>query len=139
MVDLPADRHHPQKRLRPFAAGELSLFWGLASVPLLLTLSLFIGLLLPWPFLGMLVIYFLLNLGYSFTLKRAVLLDVIVLAGLYTMRIMAGAASIDTWPSSWLLAFNILVPEPCSGETLCGTGNHECLARETVQVRGTRV
>jgi 4-hydroxybenzoate polyprenyltransferase len=47
-----------------------------------------------------------LNLGYSFTLKRVVILDVIVLAGLYTMRIMAGAASVDIWPSSWLLAFS---------------------------------
>ena len=54
----------------------------------------------------MLVIYFLLNLGYSFTLKRVALLDVIVLAGLYTMRIMAGSAAVSIWPSSWLLAFS---------------------------------
>jgi len=106
LVDLPADRHHPRKRERPFAAGELSVFWGLAAIPLLLVLSLLISLRLPWPFLGMLVIYFLLNLGYSFTLKRIVLLDVIILAGLYTMRIMAGSAAVSIWPSSWLLAFS---------------------------------
>ena len=106
LVDLPADRHHPRKRQRPFAAGELSLLWGFASIPLLLGLSLLVSLLLPLPFLGMLVIYFVLNLAYSFYLKRIVLLDVIVLAGLYTMRIMAGSASVAIWPSSWLLAFS---------------------------------
>jgi 4-hydroxybenzoate polyprenyltransferase len=106
MVDLPADRRHPWKRHRPFAAGELSLFLGIASIPLLLGSSLLVSLMLPRPFLGMLVIYYLLTLGYSFTLKRIVLLDVIVLAGLYTMRIMAGSASIAIWPSPWLLAFS---------------------------------
>ena len=106
LVDLSADRHHPRKRQRPFAAGELSLLWGLTSIPLLLGLSLLVSLLLPLPFLGMLVIYYLLNLGYSFSLKRVALLDVIVLAGLYTMRIMAGSASVAIWPSAWLLAFS---------------------------------
>jgi 4-hydroxybenzoate polyprenyltransferase len=106
LVDLPADRRHPRKRQRPFAAGDLSLLWGIVSIPLLLGLSLLVSLLLPLPFLGMLVIYFVLNLAYSFYLKRLVLLDVIVLAGLYTTRIMAGSASVDIWPSSWLLAFS---------------------------------
>ncbi len=106
LVDLSDDRRHPRKRQRPFAAGELSLFWGLASIPLLLGLSLLVGLSLPLPFLEMLLLYYVLTLGYSFTIKRVVLLDVILLAGLYTMRIMAGAASVDIWPSSWLLAFS---------------------------------
>lgn len=106
LVDLPADRHHPRKRERPLAAGELPLLWGLASIPLLLGLSLLVSLLLPLPFLGMLVIYFVLNLAYSFYLKQVVLLDVIVLAGLYTMRVTAGSASVAIWPSSWLLAFS---------------------------------
>lgn len=106
LVDLPDDRRHPRKRQRPFAAGEISLLWGLASIPLLLGLSLLVSLFLPFPFLGMLILYYGLTLGYSFTLKRVAILDVIVLAGLYTMRIMAGAASVDIWPSSWLLAFS---------------------------------
>jgi len=106
LVDLTADRHHPRKRERPFAAGELSVFWGLASAPFLLGLSFLVSLALPFPFLGMLVIYYVLNLIYSFYLKGIVLLDVIVLAGLYTMRVMAGSASITVWPSAWLLAFS---------------------------------
>ncbi len=109
LVDLPADRRHPGKRQRPFAAGELPFLWGIASIPLLLGLSLLVSLSLPLPFLGMLVIYFLFNLGYSFSLKRIVLLDVIVLGGLYTMRIMAGSASVGLWPSHWLLAFSMFL------------------------------
>ncbi len=106
LVDLPADRHHPRKRKRPFAAGELSLLSGLISSPLLFGLSLLVGSFLPLPFLAMLVLYFLLNLGYSSYFKRVVLLDVITLAGLYTLRVMAGSASITIWPSTWLLAFS---------------------------------
>jgi 4-hydroxybenzoate polyprenyltransferase len=106
LADLSADRHHPRKRIRPFAAGEFSLFWGLASAPLLFGLSILVARFLPLPFLGMLLLYFFLNLGYSFTIKRIVLLDVIVLAGLYTMRIMAGSASVAIWPSAWLLGFS---------------------------------
>jgi len=105
-VDLPADRHHPRKRQRPFAAGELSLLLGLISIPLLLGLSLLVGSWLPLPFLEMLALYYLLNLAYSFYLKQVVLLDVIILAGLYTLRIMAGSASVMIWPSTWLLAFS---------------------------------
>ena len=109
LVDLSADRHHPRKRQRPFAAGELSLLWGLGSIPLLLGLSLLVSVFLPVRFLGMLLLYFVLNLGYSFTLKKVVLLDVLILAGLYTMRIMAGSAAVSIWPSPWLLAFSIFL------------------------------
>ncbi len=106
LADLDADRRHPHKRHRSLAAGELPLLWALVSVPLLLGLALLIGLPLPRSFDITLAAYYLLNLGYSFTLKRVVLLDVVVLAGLYTMRIMAGSASVNVWPSSWLLAFS---------------------------------
>ncbi len=106
LLDLQADRHHPRKWQRPFASGELSLFWGLGLAPLMLGLSFLVSVLLPLPFLGMLFSYYVLNLAYSFYLKQVVLLDVIVLAGLYTLRVMGGSASVAIWPSSWLLAFS---------------------------------
>ena len=109
LMDLSADRHHPRKRERPFAAGEVTPLFGLFASPWLVGLSLLLGLLLPQGFLWMLAIYYLLNLAYSFYFKQVVLLDVILLAGLYTMRIMAGSASIDIWPSSWLLAFSTFI------------------------------
>jgi 4-hydroxybenzoate polyprenyltransferase/phosphoserine phosphatase len=106
LVDLSADRRHPTKRKRPFAGGELPLFWGVASAPVLLGLGLLAGLLLPRLFLGMLLLYWAMNLAYSFSFKSLILADVVLLACLYTMRIMAGAASVGLWPSSWLLAFS---------------------------------
>jgi 4-hydroxybenzoate polyprenyltransferase len=109
LTDLSADRRHPRKRARPFAAGELSLLWGVGSAPLLLGAGLVLALFLPLPFLGMLLLYFLLNLGYSFTIKRVAVLDVVTLAGLYTMRIMAGSAAMAIWPSAWLLAFSMFL------------------------------
>jgi 4-hydroxybenzoate polyprenyltransferase len=106
LTDLQADRHHPRKCKRPFASGDLPVAWGLGASPLLLGLGLAASFLLPLPFLVMLVIYFALNLTYSFCLKKIVLLDVIVLAGLYTMRVMAGSAAVGIWPSPWLLGFS---------------------------------
>jgi 4-hydroxybenzoate polyprenyltransferase len=106
LVDLPADRRHPFKRKRPLAAGEIPLLWGLASAPVLLGLGVLVSLLLPRLFLGMVLLYWVMNLAYSFSFKRLILADVILLACLYTMRIMAGGASIALWPSSWLLAFS---------------------------------
>ena len=109
LIDLSADRHHPRKMKRPFAAGDLSPLFGLLASPWLLGFSLLLGLLLSSDFLWMLVTYYLLNLAYSFYFKQVALLDVILLAGLYTMRIMAGSASVDIWPSSWLLAFSTFI------------------------------
>jgi 4-hydroxybenzoate polyprenyltransferase/phosphoserine phosphatase len=109
LIDLSADRHHPRKKKRPFAAGDLSPIFGLLASPGLFGASLLLGLLLSSDFFWMLVIYYVLNLAYSFYFKQIVLLDVILLAGLYTMRIMAGSASIAIWPSSWLLAFSTFI------------------------------
>ncbi|HET6489103.1 MAG TPA: UbiA family prenyltransferase, partial [Syntrophales bacterium] len=109
LVDLPADRRHPRKRLRPFASGQLSLLSGLVMAPLLLAASIVLACFLPLPFLAMLLLYFFLNLGYSFTMKQIVILDVIILAGLYTMRILAGSAAVSIWPSAWLAAFSMFI------------------------------
>jgi len=106
LMDLTADRHHPRKRQRPFAAGDLSVLTGVASIPVLLASGLSLSRFLPGSLLWMLILYFLLNLAYSLYLKRIVLLDVVVLSGLYTLRLMAGAAAVGIWPSSWLLAFS---------------------------------
>ena len=53
----------------------------------------------------MLAVYYLLNIAYSLRLKYVVILDVLVLAVLYTLRIIAGSAAVGIWPSPWLLAF----------------------------------
>ena len=109
LLDLSDDRLHPQKRFRPFAAGDLPLSYGLAMIPVLVGLGCLIGMLVSWLFLCVSLTYLALSAIYSLHVKTVVLLDVIVLAGLYTMRILAGSAAVAIWPSDWLLAFSTFV------------------------------
>jgi 4-hydroxybenzoate polyprenyltransferase len=106
LFDLHADRHHPHKRLRPFAAGDLPLSYGLFMIPALVALGCVISLLVSPLLLAILLIYLALAAMYSFYVRKVVLLDVIVLAALYTIRIMAGSAAVSIWPSHWLLAIS---------------------------------
>ena len=109
MLDLPSDRAHVRKRLRPFAAGNLPLLHGLVAAPLL-TLA---GFLLAWftspLFALVLVAYYVMTLAYSLQLKRVVMVDVVMLAALYTVRIIGGAAAIHAALSFWLLAFSMFI------------------------------
>jgi 4-hydroxybenzoate polyprenyltransferase/phosphoserine phosphatase len=109
LLDLPADRRHPRKRHRPFAAGDLSLATGLALVPALLGAAALLALLLPPAFAAILAGYFVITSAYSFGLKRVPMVDVMLLAGLYTIRVVAGAAAIAIMPSFWLLAFSMFI------------------------------
>lgn len=106
MFDLSADRHHPTKRLRRFASGDLPLSCAFVMIPALAGLGCLIGALVSQPFLGMVLGYFALTLTYSLYFKKIAILDVITLSGLYSIRIMAGAAAVAIWPSHWLLAFS---------------------------------
>lgn len=110
LLDLADDRHHHSKRNRPFAAGRLSIKFGLAASPALLVAS-FTGaaLLLPWQFAGVLVAYYILTLAYSLSLKRQMAVDVIALAMLYTVRIIAGAAAFSLPLTFWVLAFSMFM------------------------------
>jgi 4-hydroxybenzoate polyprenyltransferase len=109
LCDLPADRHHPQKRLRPFASGRLPLAYALVMAPALGVVGFGLAGLLSRPLLGILLLYFALTLSYSLKLKRVVLLDVLVLACLYTLRMVGGGVAIGIWPSVWLLAFSLFL------------------------------
>ena len=89
-LDLEADRRHPKKKDRPFASGELSIATGLAMSLGCLTASFTLAALLPPTFLIVLGGYLALTTGYSLYLKSFVLVDVIVLAQLYTLRVYGG-------------------------------------------------
>lgn len=106
LLDLSSDRHHPTKRFRSFASGDLPLSYALLMIPAFAALGCLIATTISQSFLEVVLSYFALTLAYSFRLKKVVLLDVIMLAGLYTMRIMGGAAAVSIWPSHWLLAFS---------------------------------
>ena len=109
LLDLDADRAHPRKRRRPLACGDLPLSWGLALAPLLVAIGAGIGALLPPVFFAVLIAYFVATLTYSLHLKRQPILDVLTLAGLYTLRVVGGAAAIAVPLSFWLLAFSMFL------------------------------
>ncbi len=110
LLDLAADRRHPRKCRRPFAAGTLPIQHGAAAIPLLLLAAFALSLWInpPW-FAACLASYYLLTLLYSLRLKRVLMLDAIVLAGLYTLRIIAGATAAQVTLSFWLLAFSMFL------------------------------
>ncbi len=110
LLDLDNDRAHPRKKERPFASGRLPIHYGFFIMPILIIFSSLIGLLLGNEFMLWLMSYLVLTTLYSFFLKPIIFVDVITLAILYTLRIIAGGAAIAILPlSPWLLAFSILL------------------------------
>jgi len=110
LLDISDDRHHLTKRKRPFAAATLPIGKGLFAIPLLTAGSLLIAVWLLPPRFGLALIGYLgLTLAYSLTLKRRMVIDVIVLAVLYTLRIIAGGYAISVPLSFWLLAFSMFL------------------------------
>lgn len=109
LLDLPSDRLHPRKRNRPFAAGTLPLLHGLAAAPLLTLAAFALALSTSGLFALILFGYYAMTLAYSLRLKRVVMVDVVLLAALYTIRIIGGAVAIGTGLSFWLLAFSMFL------------------------------
>jgi 4-hydroxybenzoate polyprenyltransferase len=117
LFDLDADRKHPTKRYRPLASGRMSIWHAFVLMKLCGIASIILALVLLRPmFTAMLLIYVVVTTAYTVYFKRVAVMDVILLAGLYTHRILAGgfAASrvLDDGtvepipPSFWLLAFS---------------------------------
>jgi 4-hydroxybenzoate polyprenyltransferase len=110
LLDLPADRIHPRKRYRPLASGALPLLHGLVLVPSLLGAGVALVLCFLSPMsLALLLTYYLGTVTYSMALKSMSIVDVVALATLYTLRILAGAAATHIVPSFWLLAFSMFL------------------------------
>lgn len=109
MLDLEADRQHPRKRKRPFASGSLSLLAGFAMIPLLVLATVIAAVSLPGLFWSVLAVYYASTVAYSFGLKRVVLVDIIALAGFYTLRIVGGAMAAGVALSFWLFLFSVFL------------------------------
>lgn len=122
MLDIEADRSHPRKRRRPFASGDLSAIQGVGVICLFFVLAVALAIAVPrvvvalspgsalpgpYSFLGWLLFYTVTTLAYSLRFKRAILIDVIMLSGLYTIRILAGSAATGIGVSTWLAGFSI--------------------------------
>lgn len=109
LLDLPSDRAHPRKSRRPFASGAIPLVHGVVLCPALLVAGVVVGSLAGWALVGVLVLYMALTTAYSLALKRLALLDVVVLAILYTVRVLGGGAAAGLAVSEWLLAFSMFL------------------------------
>ncbi len=137
LIDREADRAHPRKCRRPFASGDLSVKMGFVLIGVFFTMAVVVASMVDLQFLEILVFYFIMTTLYSLYLKKIAMLDVIVLAGLYTLRLLGGTTSVGIDPSPWLLAFSmffflslafmkrfseIMMLQLKSGETRVGRG-----------------
>lgn len=109
LIDLPSDRAHPTKRARPFASGALPPVLGAVLAPVLLALAGLVCLALPPEFFAVLATYYATTLLYTFALKRRIVIDVVALAALYTIRVVAGGKATGIEASEWLLAFSMFL------------------------------
>lgn len=109
LLDLESDRRHPRKRYRPFASGQISIWIGIVLAPVLILSSILLAIDVGMSFLCWLLVYLALTTLYSWGLKRLVIVDVLTLAILYTLRIVAGAAAMGMPLSFWILAFSVFL------------------------------
>lgn len=107
LLDLAVDRAHPRKRNRPFASGSIPIAHGTWMAVLLPILGMLLAAGIGVNFLLVMAGYYLLSAAYSLNLKRRMVVDICVLAGLYTVRILAGGVATDITLSAWLLAFSV--------------------------------
>ena len=109
LFDLSADQHHPRKCKRPFAAGELPISFGAVMMPLLVAASIAFCIFLPARFALVLLIYYIITTLYSWRLKQVAIADLLTLAILYTMRIIAGSVGTEIPSSQWFIEFAIFL------------------------------
>lgn len=133
LADLRWDRLDRCKRGRPLASGRLQPITARAAAAVLILLSLAIAWWLPEGVFAILLGYHAGALAYTFALKRAAVLDVVLLASMYGLRVFAGGAAVQIWPSPWLIAFALffflslallkrVVELPGAGEAAPGRG-----------------
>jgi 4-hydroxybenzoate polyprenyltransferase len=139
LLDLPGDRDHPRKCHRPFAAGRVPITHGVLFAALLMSGAFLVSLLLPWRFVGILSIYVACTLGYSLLLKRKALVDVIMLGGLYTLRVYGGLTAINSHQTQWLLMFCLFLFLSLAIVKRCSELVANRIAGKTGMGRGYRV
>jgi 4-hydroxybenzoate polyprenyltransferase/phosphoserine phosphatase len=139
LLDLADDRTHPRKRNRPFARGDLSVAMGTRMVPVLLLLAFGVAAQISTQLVVIVATYFLLTMAYSLRLKRHSIIDICTLAGLYTIRIVAGAIAIEVFLSVWLLAFSMFTFFALAAAKRLGELSDADAAGRTVTRRGYTV
>jgi 4-hydroxybenzoate polyprenyltransferase len=109
LADIESDRQHPDKKHRPIASGKLPKPVAWAAGIVLVLISLPLGYLLSPAFFAVLLVYFLLNMAYSFWLKHIAILDVLIIAAGFVLRVLAGVTLIHVERfSPWLYVLTTL-------------------------------
>jgi 4-hydroxybenzoate polyprenyltransferase len=104
LLDIELDRKHPKKRFRPLPAGELSPAAAKAIAPALAAAGIALAFAaVNWEVGLMVVGYGVAQMAYSLGLKQIVIVDVMTLAGLFILRVAAGASAVDAHASEWLI------------------------------------
>lgn len=101
--DREEDRHHPRKRSRPLASGEVSVSGALALAGVLLVVALAGSYALSSGFLAVVLCYLALQVAYTLYFKHAVILDVIAIGTGFVLRAIAGAVLVSVEISHWLV------------------------------------
>lgn len=107
LLDLDSDRAHPSNKHRPFASGDLPLSWGAVLAPILLMVGLGLSTLVSLEFFLFMLGYLCLTTWYSFQLKEVELADILILASLYSWRVVAGGIATGVQISEWFISFAI--------------------------------
>lgn len=113
LKDAEADRRHPTKRFRPIASGEVSSFWAIALMTLLVVSSIALMWVLPdsyiLPTSAVILAYFIMNVAYCLKLKRFALVDVVVISLGFVLRVVAGGVSTGIYISHWIILMTFLL------------------------------
>lgn len=109
ILDVDADRQHPIKRNRPLASGKLSLGSAKITAAILFVIALALAATVSGIAFAIVLIYFLMNLAYSWRFKHVVILDVFIISAGFMLRILAGTLGIGIAPSEWLLLCGFMV------------------------------
>jgi 4-hydroxybenzoate polyprenyltransferase len=103
IADIENDRLHPYKKFRPIASGRLPIPLAIFLAVCLLLTSLYLSLYLSFFFFLLGLFYFVLHIAYSFYLKNIAILDVLIIAAGFIIRVYAGAVVIGVHLSVWFL------------------------------------
>lgn len=109
MVDAPQDRNHPDKNRRPVASGAISIRQALVILVLLLFFSTALAAYLSTSMLIFSILYFVVNLFYSFSLKHIAIIDISLIGLGFLLRIFAGGAVTGVAVSQWLIILTFLL------------------------------
>src|SRR5690606_3694470 len=109
LVDLDGDAVHPIKRYRPLPSGRVPLAWGQRAAVGLVAVSLAGAAIGPWQFVATALAYFVMNVAYSFRLKKIAYVDVMVISAGFVLRVLAGGFATHTEVSGYLVLCTALL------------------------------